>query len=275
MFKFINLVVLTTVLSLAASCGGSSKGKSSSSSNNGPGNGPNNFRNPGQLLGPNAINLRSSGDYVILAKTAITTVPNSAITGNLGISPAALSDLEGFDDGGADASNQFITSPQVTGRIYGANSEVPTPNNLTIAVLDMQAAYEDGAGRANPDELNLMGGDISGLTLVPGLYKWTNTVLINDTVYLNGGPNDVFIFQIAGGLTMAANKSIILQGGVNPKNIFFVVAEAVEIGTGSHFEGIILGQTAAALQTGASMNGRLLMQTAVTLDQATVTKPAN
>jgi hypothetical protein len=31
------------------------------------------------------VNLRTAGDYAILAKAAISTVPTSAITGNLGI----------------------------------------------------------------------------------------------------------------------------------------------------------------------------------------------
>jgi uncharacterized repeat protein (TIGR02543 family) len=84
-----------------------------------------------------------------------------------------------------------------------------------------------------------------------------------------GNPDAIFIFQIAGDLTMASNQSVILSGGAQAKNIFWQVgggAGAV-IDTDSHFEGIILTATAIHLRTRASFNGKLLAQTAVTLDQ--------
>jgi hypothetical protein len=40
-------------------------------------------------------------------------------------------------------------------------------------------------------------GNISGMTLAPNLYKWSTGVLIASDIYLNGGANDVWIFQIA------------------------------------------------------------------------------
>ena len=72
---------------------------------------------------------------------------------------------------------------------------------------------------------------------------------------------------------MDAAKSIILSGGAQAKNIFWQVADAVTLGTTSHFEGTILGQTGINLQTGATVNGRLLAQTDVTLQMNTVTQP--
>ena len=90
---------------------------------------------------------------------------------------------------------------------------------------------------------------------------------------LSGGPTAVWIFQIAGTLTIASAKQIILSGGANPKNIFWQVAGASTLGTYSHFEGNILGKTGINMQTGGSINGRLLAQTAVTLQQNTVVKP--
>ena len=67
----------------------------------------------------------------------------------------------------------------------------------------MELAYTDAAGRSSPNFTELGGGEIGGLTLVPGLYKWGTVVLISTNVTLSGGPNDVFIFQIAGTLTQA------------------------------------------------------------------------
>jgi hypothetical protein len=73
---------------------------------------------------------------------------------------------------------------------------------------------------------------------------------------------------------MASAQNMLLFGGANPKNIIWVVASDVTLGTTSHFEGVILGQTSITLQTGASMNGRTLAQTLVALQRATVVPPS-
>jgi hypothetical protein len=134
----------------------------------------------------------------------------------------------------------------------------------------MQTAYVDAAGRTTPDHTELAAGNIGGLTLPAGLYKWTNTVTIPTNVTLQGGANDVWIFQIAGGITQASATQVVLTGGAQAKNVFWQVFGAVDIGATAHFEGEVLSLTSITLQTGASVNGRLLAQTAVTLAGNTV-----
>jgi hypothetical protein len=227
----------------------------------------------GVCVGAACVPLGTARNYVILAKSGISTVPSSAITGNLGVSPVSATAITGFSLT-ADASNVFSTSPQVTGRVFAANYAAPTPSNLTTAVLDMQTAYTDAAGRA-PGVTNLGAGDISGMTLAPGVYKWTTGVQINaGGVTLSGSATDVWIFQIAGNLTQASATNVTLAGGALAKNIFWQTFGVADIGTTAHFEGIILSQTSINMGTGASINGRLLAQTAVTLDQNAVTQPA-
>lgn len=217
------------------------------------------------------VNLGTAANFAILAKTGISTVPDSAITGDIGVSPIAAAAVTGFSLT-ADATNVFATSSQITGKAYAADYAAPTAVNLTTAVSDMETAYVDAAGRA-VNYTNKFTGDISGQTLTPGVYKWDNEVLINSDVTLNGSPDDVFIFQIAKGITQANDTKVILAGGVQAKNIFWQAAETVSIGTGAHFEGIVLGQTNIGLGSQASINGRLLTQTAVTLIQSTVVAP--
>ncbi len=219
--------------------------------------------------GPAPVVLGTAGTYVILAKSATSNVPTSAITGNVGLSPAAASFITGFalvlPAGGA-----FATSPQVTGSVYAADYAVPTPSNLTAAVGDMQLAYADAAGRLTPDHTELAAGNLGGLTLPAGLYKWSNTVTIPKNVTLTGGANDVWIFQVAGGVTQASGARVIMAGGAQAKNVFWQVAGIVSIGTTAHMEGEVMSQTAITLKTGASVNGRLLAQTAVTLAGNTI-----
>ena len=216
------------------------------------------------------VNLGESGNYVILAKTAINNSSTSAITGDLGLSPAATSYVTGFSVTNATG---YATSAQVTGKIYAADMAVPTPTNLTTAVNNMITAYNDAAGRPSPDFTELATGNIGGRTLTPGLYKWTNTVTVPTNLTIAGGPNDVWIFQIAGNLSVAAAVNVTLTGGAQARNIFWQVAGQATLGTTVHFEGNILSMTGITLQTGASITGRALAQTAVILDANAVSNP--
>ncbi len=218
------------------------------------------------------VNLGTAGSFVILAKSRISTVPTSAITGDLGVSPAAASYITGFGLT-ADATNAFSTSPQVIGKVYAADYAQPTPTKMTTAIGDMELAFTEAAARA-PDVTELGAGNIGGMTLIPGVYKWSSGLLIPADVTLSGSATDVWIFQIAQDLTMSSATKIILAGGALPKNVFWQVAGAVTLGTGAHCEGVILTQTSATLRTGASIKGRLLAQTAVTIDGSTVVTPA-
>lgn len=222
--------------------------------------------------GPAPVLLGTAGQYVILSKTGISTTGTTTIVGNIGVSPAAHTYLTGF--GTLSAANVFDTSPLVAGNIYAANMKPPTPANLTTAIGNMQTAYTDAAGRSIPDFTELYGGNISGKTLLPGLYKWGTGVLINQNVTLKGTSADVWIFQIAGNLKMASAKHVFLSGGAQAKNIFWQVAGYTDLGTTADFSGIVLCKTKIVLKTGAVMHGRALSQTAVTLDANAVTQPA-
>ena len=234
-------------------------------------NGGNPTGGPSQLA-PGAVNLGAAANYVILAKSGISTVPTSAITGNLGVSPAAGTSITGFALI-ADATNVFATSAQVTGRVYSPTDAPPTPANLGTAVLDMQTAFTDAAGRA-PTATELGAGNIGGMTLAAGVYKFGTGLLIPTNVTLGGKATDVWIFQIAQNLTISSGVKIVLTGGALAKNVFWQVSGLADLDTTAHVEGVVMSQTSIALHSGASINGRLLAQTAVTLDGNTVTQPA-
>ena len=226
--------------------------------------------------GPDAVELGTaeSEGFVILSEAGITDIPASVITGNIGTWEMAGSAIG-------------VTCAEVSGTIYdrdgtytggGGGSvacRLTDDTLLNTAVIDMRAAYT-AAANATPGVgpfLNLGGGTVGGQTLVPGVYTWGSNVTITSDLILSGGENDVWIFQITGTLDISSNMKVLLTGGAQAKNIFWQVADVVTLGTGSHFEGIILAKTKIAMQTGASINGRLWAQTEVTLDQNTVTEP--
>ncbi|KAJ7678173.1 antifreeze protein [Mycena polygramma] len=220
-------------------------------------------------LGPAAVNLRTAGNYAILSKTGVSTVPPSVITGNVAVSPISATGLTGFSLT-VDSTNEFSTSPQVAGHLFAASYAAPTPSQLTVAVADMGTAYTDATGRVNPTFNNLASGAIGGLVLPPGLYKWSTAVSIAGDVTIAGSATDTWIFQVAGTMSIAAGKKMVLANGALAKNIVWVVASSVTAGAGAHIEGVILGKTSITLQTGATANSRLLAQTNVALQKATV-----
>jgi hypothetical protein len=216
------------------------------------------------------VSLGSDGNFVILGKTGISSVGTTSIVGDIGVSPAGATYITGF---GLikDSSNQFATSSLVTGKVYAADYAVPTPANMSAAISAMQTAYTDAAGRTNPTATELGAGNIGGMTLSPGLYKWSSGVTIPTNLTLSGGSSAVWIFQIAQNLNLSSGVHIILSGGANANNIFWQVAGQATIATTAVFNGTILDQTAIVLDTGASLNGRAWAQSAVTLQANAVT----
>jgi len=211
------------------------------------------------------VNVGTAGSFAVLSKSGVSNVPTSKITGNVGTSPITGAAITG------------LTCNEVTGIIYSTNAAGPlpcrvtAPSSLTTAVSNMETAYTDAAGRTNPTAVNLGAGNIGGMTLAPGLYKWGTNVGISKDVTLAGGANQVWIFQISGTLNQASATKVILSGGAQARNIFWQTAGGAVIGTTAHSEGTILTKTKIALNTGASTNGRLLAQTAVTLQKNVVT----
>jgi len=219
-----------------------------------------------------AVNLGTAVGYAILAESAISNVSTSAITGSVGLSPAAASYITGFPLT-PDSTTEFSTTPQITGKVYASDYATPTPSNLTMAVSDMLTAFTDAAGRA-PTVTELGAGNIGGMTLDPGVYKWGTGLLIPTNVTLTGSATAVWIFQIAKDLTVSNGTSVVLAGGALPKNVFWQVAGLAVLGTTSQFEGVILSQTSVTMQTGASIAGRLFAQTAVSIQASTIVQPS-
>lgn len=220
---------------------------------------------------PATINLGTASNFTVLSKTGISATGVTSVVGDIGVSPAAATYITGFALTLPTAS-AFSTSAQVTGKVYAPDYANPTPTSLTTAIADMQTAYTYAIGQA-PTVIELGAGNIGGLTLTAGVYKWGTGLVIPTDVTLFGSANDVWIFQVAQNLNLSPAKKIILSGGTQASNIFWVVAGQTTIGTTAVFNGNILDQTAIVLNTGAVLNGRALAQTAVTLDSNTVTAP--
>ena len=243
-------------------------------------------------IGPSPIALGNAGNYAMFSNTALTADAGAItrVVGNVGVGPGVTSTAitTGFTPLTADSGGTYATSTIVTGNVYASNFtsptagyivDSPTPDYVLSSSNDMGTAYDDAAGRANPDHINLGAGELGGLTLAPGLYKWDNSLnlAVNTHVTLNGGPNDVWIMQVGTALTTGADSSVILTGGAVPENIFWQFGTSLTVGatTGvpSGFTGIALAGTTITIGHNATINGRLLAKTGITLDANPVTQP--
>ena len=208
--------------------------------------------------GPAPVDLGSCAHFTILAGATITTTGGGVINGDIGASPITGAAIH-------------LTQAQVNGTIYtvdaaGPAGSVIAPALLTTAKGDLTAAFNDAAGRLPAPTgpfLNPGAGNIGGLNLVPGLYKFTGTALITGSdVTLTGGPDDVWIFQIAADLQVGGSVHVILAGGAQARNIFWQVGTSAVIGTFAVFKGTIIADQAITINTTSAMDGRALAFTA-------------
>src|SRR5690606_99836 len=106
-------------------------------------------------------------------------------------------------------------------------------------------------------------GDLGGMTLAPGIYKSTSTLLIQSgslTLDAQGNPNAVWIFQVASDFTTVggAGGSILLSGGAQAKNIYWQIGSSATIGDFTSFKGNVLALTSITMNSGATAEGRML-----------------
>jgi hypothetical protein len=215
------------------------------------------------------IDLGSTSDYVILAGSLISNIPTSAIIGNVGLSPAAGSEISGFGD------------TEITGTVYTVDATGPAGSvtdaaGLLAAKSDLTIAYNEIFVRTSTDLVTLS-GNIGGLTLTPGLYKSNGSLEIssdNLTFDAKGNPNSVFIIQIASTLSTTSGREILLIGGALASNIFWQVGTSATLGTSTVFKGTILADQSISVNSGASIEGRLFARVAaVTISSTTIVAP--
>lgn len=218
------------------------------------------------------VPLGASARYAVLAGSLVSNIPGSAVKGDVGLSPAGGSMITGF--GGGEVSGTIYTVDAT-----GPAGSVPAATDLTAAKGDLTRAYNDAAGRTPVPEgpfLDPGSGNMGGMTLQPGLYKFTSAASITGSdLTLSGGPTEVWIFQIAAELVVGNGIQVILAGGARPENIFWQVGTSATLGTTSVFKGTLMADQSITLNTGAVLDGRALASiAAVTLASNAITRPS-
>jgi hypothetical protein len=224
---------------------------------------PTNSTNSTNVTTPSLVNLGAANDFALLSKSGITAsgLIANAIIGNVGTSPISGAAMTGFDHTNVNGIIYTVDSA-------GPSGSISNPAKLGAAVADMQTAYTNAnALNMTPGDLNIGNGNLAGLTLTPGVYKWNSNVVIpgNVTLDAQGNSSAIWVFQISGTLDISDFMHVNLINGANANNIYWIVSGTSVLEVGSVFNGNILDATNIATQTGSTLNGRALAQTAVTL----------
>ncbi len=190
--------------------------------------------------GPPPVNLNSAAHFTVLGESTVTTTGGGIINGDVGLYPAG---------------SQGIPPGQINGTIYNGG---PIAEQ---AEADLNTAFINSSPAKLPGGINV-GAELGGLTLAPGVYQSPSgaygITLVDLT--LAGGPNDVWVFQMASTLTVEVGRQVILTGGAQARNIFWQVGSSATLNTGSVFAGTIMASASVTMNAETTLNGRAMAQ---------------
>jgi hypothetical protein len=189
--------------------------------------------------GPAPVDLGSAAHFTILATSTTTTTGGGIINGDVGLSPVG---------------SQGIPPDKINGTIHNGDPIAAQ------AQLDLTAAIIAASPAQLPGGINV-GAELGGKTLVAGVYQSpSGSYGITGDLTLFGGPDDVWVFQMASTLTVAVSGRVILTGGAQARNIFWQVGSAATLGTSSVFEGTIMAYSSITMNASSTLDGRALAQ---------------
>jgi hypothetical protein len=211
----------------------------------------------GLSVGPAAaaqapVDLGLAAPFAVLGGSTVTNTGPTVLNGDLGLSPGTS--VTGFAPGVVNGASHI------------------TDTTAANAQGALTTAFNFAAAATPSDSVNY--SELSGLTLVPGVYNATSSMDLSGTVTLSG--SGVYIFQAGSTLTTATASTVLLTDGASAGCVFWQVGSSATLQGGTLFNGTIMSGASITLVTGANVTGRLLAETsgAVTLDTNDITVPA-
>ena len=200
------------------------------------------------------VDLKSAATFSVVAGSYVTLATTSTVSGDAGAVGA-------ITKGNPDA---------VGGSTHANNDSVAQQ-----AVMDMNAAYTDAAGRLNATAIS---GTLDGQTFTAGLYHSVAAFALSAgaVVKLDGedDPNAVFILRTNGAIVTGANGTVELIRGAQASNVFWVTPSYVTFGADTVFGGTLLASGYISFGAASQLNGRALSASYVSLASASINTAA-
>lgn len=188
-------------------------------------------------------------NYSILSASAITTVNALNVYPSIGsVTPTGTygnpaASYTGTINGTPDSVNATTAQTELTGLVGSINA---LSNNITPVIVGANITFT--------------------ATSASNVYNPGTAILIGPTAIItfNGSSTDKFYIISTSTITLNDVASVVLNGGVDPCNIYWVAASAFSM-TGtvpSNMYGIIIAQSTASFANGLILNGPVYAQTA-------------
>lgn len=191
------------------------------------------------------VPLGSAAHFAVLGGTAVTCT-GGAVIGAVGISPG-------------------ITAAY-TNTGCAVDGDTPPASNAAAvqAHADFLTAYDALELQATSRACTDVAGNLAATNLAPGEYCLDATAKTG-LLTLTGPSTAVWTFFVAGALT-GTNFSVVMAGGGQPCNVFWVPSVAATMTTSTLKGNILAGNTVGGsiTLTGGALTGRILANVAVT-----------
>jgi hypothetical protein len=189
-----------------------------------------------------AVQLGTATPFAVLAGTAVSDVPTSALTGDVGLSPTAGTAITG------------LTQSEVTGTMYSTDGTGPAgtlndPALLTSAKNDLTTAYVAAAGQTPTSTFASGDNQLGGQTLTAGVYAFghasTANITASSPLVLDGQGNAdaVFVFQASSDLVTGSGSAVQLVNGAQACNVYWQVSSSATLSSSSTFVGTLMALT--------------------------------
>ncbi len=212
-----------------------------------------NVREQAECTAAHAPPLGAATGFAVLGGARVPNTGESLVRGELGVSPGT--GVTGFPPG----------------RITGGSIH-PADDLAAQAQKDALIAYDDLVKQAC--NVRLTGQDLGGQTLSSGVYCFPSSAgRLNGELVLDGQGDveSVFVFQVGTALTVADKATVRLINGASSCNVYWQVADSVQLGKEAKFTGTVLTVQNVTTNAGANVTGRLLARSgAVTMDTSSV-----
>ncbi len=203
--------------------------------------------------GASAQILGTADLFAVLGGSTVTNTGTSNLFGNLGVWPGTA--ITGFPPG-------VVTN----GTIHAGDAVAQQ------AQVDLTVAYNIILGEAF--DTDLTGQDLGGMTLTPGVYKYSASAPLNGVLTLDaqGDPNARFDFQIGSTFLVGSSASVVMTNAGDACNVYWQVGSSATLGTDSAVLGHVMAFTSITMNTRATiLEGNALARNgAVTLDTNTI-----